>query len=277
MTLITDNVNEKVLYLTILLIITFSSEVVGQLDVHQTSMQISGITSSAIPSGIWYYVAYTDSTIIHKSIFKYSYTCASFAYQITIKSDKPDSVHFIGYHEQAVLPLIKKDEFTYWAGNEIQHWVLNYNVDFSEFTLKEYMNPTYANKPDPRVYLFTRAKNKVIYNISEHFSSFIFKGKYVNDSLEIVLSDSLLNSDGYNDFYEVIGFENYKSYSIAIDFWEMIPQMDLINFYDEKGNVTSYNWTFEELVLRSVQILFEDGDFVGGKATDVVYRFRRMT
>lgn len=274
MAITTDDMKRLIIYTLILTLLSCSNQTDKQIKEKQDLQETN---NSGLTSGEWYYSPYVDSTIFNKSIFKYSYTCASFAYQIIYDTNRPDSILFVGYHEQTVLPLIKKEEKMYWAGDKTQHWVLKFNDDFSKLTFKEYMDPTYANKPDPKEYVFTKADKKIKQNLSRHFILGILKGKYINDSLEVELTDRLIKRDDFTDFYELKGLNNLKTYSIAIDFWEMIPQMDLIYFYDNKGNASYYNWTFEnaDLVLRHVEEIYEDGDFAGGKPTEVAYRLKK--
>jgi len=188
--------------------------------------------NEGLPSGNWFYLPYTDSTIIKKSVFLYSQTCASYAYQISYDRNNPDSIRFIGYNEQATLPLIKKDEITYRAGDTVQHWVLKFNADYTQ--LKEFMDSKYSSKADPNAYKFILAE-KEITSPSRHFVSNILKGTYKSGSMRIELTDNLIEKDPFTDYYEVNGFNGFRTYSIAINFWEMIPQMDLIYFYDKKA------------------------------------------
>lgn len=276
--IITDDMKQIAICILILSLFSCSNQTDKKQNDEQTSKETTEIISSKLPSGSWYYSAYIDSTIFHKSVFKYSYTCASFAYQITFDTNKPDSIHFIGYHEQTILPLIKKDVKTYWAGDEIQHWELKFNDDFSKLTFTEYMDPTYAHKADLKTYYFSLTENKIL-SPSKHFVSNILKGVYKNDTLQIELTANLIKKDDFTDFYELKGVNGFQTYSIAVDFWEMIPQMDLIYFYDKNGDAIYYNWTFDndDLVLRNVEEIYEDGDFAGGKPTDVAFRLKRVT
>lgn len=268
------------IFVTIFSLFSCENQAKKQSNNEQTLAETEEFISSSIPipTGNWFYSAYIDSTIFHKSIFKFSYTCASFAYQISYDTNNPDSIHFIGYHEKIILPLIKKDDKTYWAGDDIQHWVLKFNDNFSKFALKEYIDPTYTKKAEPKTYYFNLTENKIA-SLSKHFVSNILKGVYENDTLQIELTEKLNEKSAFTDFYKLKGIDEFKTYSIAIDFVEMIPQMDLIYFYNKDGNSTSYNWSFDndDLILKHVEIIHEDGDFVGGKPTEVAFRLRKVT
>lgn len=264
--------------LTILTLYSCSNKVEGQHSNEQNNLGTTNKVTYEIPDGRWSYSAYLDSTVIEKSIFKYSDGPASFAYNIVYNSNKPDSILLIGYNENIILPLTQKDIRTYWAGDKIQHWVLTFNDNYSRLFIKEYMDPTYAHKADPEEYLFLKS-DRDIGKLSNYFVSNILKGKYFSDTVELEITNKLVSKDGFTDYYEIKGIEGIKTFSITINFWEMVPQIDMIYFYNPKGNyVRQYNWSFskDELILRDVEEIYEDGDFAGGKPTDTAYKLKRF-
>jgi len=247
-------------------------------DSQNDKKEIAAITDSIIPTANWFYKPYTDSSIIRQSIFKYSYSCASFAYEVSYDKKNPDSILFKGYNENMKLPLIRKSENMFWAGDTIQHWVLTFLDGFSGITLKEYMDKSYANKADPKSYHFDR-EDKDIKSLSKHFIKNILAGKYKSQNHEIILTDELVKSDNFSDYYKIIGIDSVETYEVVINFWEMVPQMDLINLFRKDGSFyKQYNWQFvnNKLILRRVKELYKNGDFSGGVAENVVYELEKI-
>lgn len=239
---------------------------------------VETIIEDEIPSAIWHYSAYLDSIITKKTIFKYSWTCASFAYEIAYDKSNPDSILFTGYNEVFKMPLVKKDFHTYWAGDTIQHWILNFSNDYNSLTIKEYMYPTYAQKADPNAYDFLKIGTKID-TLSKYFIKNILAGNYKTDDKEISLTDYFESSDGFSDYYKIIGIDSAFTYSLVINFWEMVPQMDLINLYREDGTFyKNLNWSFNEdtLILRNVKEKYKDGDFDGGIADTILYKLLKI-
>lgn len=272
--------NRTILIISVTVFVACSKQTDKQESTDHITEEIQERSTGGLPNGNWHYTAYTDSTIYHKSVFRYSWSCASFAYQIIYDRSNSDSIKFIGYNEQVTLPLTKKDENTYWAGDTIQHWILKFSRDYSQLNMLEYIDPSYANKADPKTYNFKLTEKKIT-RLSKHFVSNIFKGSYINDTLRIELTDNLKKSEPFTDYYELNGFGDYQTYSIVINFFEMVPQMDLINFYDKRGAfVKQYHWKFnnEELFLFNVQEIYDEGgDFSGGKPTDVAFILKRRS
>ncbi|PSR52577.1 hypothetical protein AHMF7605_03065 [Adhaeribacter arboris] len=225
--------------------------------------------SNKISTGKWYFLPYTDSTIINKSIFKYSQSCASFAYMISYDSSNPDSIFFKGYHEETMMPLIKRSDTIFWAGDTIQHWEITFNNDFSSLQFQEYMDKSYAHKADPRLFQFAKSV-KEIQNLAIYFNKFILAGAYKNEQSKVRFTDK----------FEVVGIDNAATYELVIDFWEMVPQMDLINLFDKKGELLKQlNWEYdgEILKLRNVrQIYDKDGDLDRGVAEDIIYELKKI-
>jgi len=111
--------------------------------------------------GKWYYTEYTDSTIKHKKIYDYSWSLASYAYEVTIDKERPDSVVFKGYHEGWTEKLKKISNNTYRVGEENWHWILRFEKldNITTLYIKQYINPTYAQKADSREYVLTKKIN----------------------------------------------------------------------------------------------------------------------
>jgi hypothetical protein len=240
--------------------------------------QIDTLIPDDIPTSTWHYSSYVDSTIANKSIYKYSWTCASFAYEIDYDKRNPDSIQFTGYNESFKLSLSKKKEHIYWAGDTIQHWIITFSNDYSSLQIKEYMYPTYAKKADPEIYKFVK-DNKRIGMLSEYFIKNILSGKYRNEEIEISLTDKFESTDGFSDKYKITGIDSASTYEVVINFWEMVPQMDLINLYRQDGSFyKQYNWSFnnDTLILRNVREIYKDGGFDGGIAEDVVFKIEKI-
>jgi len=232
--------------------------------------------------GKWYYTEYTDSTIQHKKIYDYSWTLASFAYEIIIDKENPDSVVFKGYHEGWTEKLEKNSDNTYRVGDENWNWTLRFEKlgNTTKLYVKQYINPTYAQKADPKEYVLTK-KNLHIDNEELYFTKHIISGKYIDSytGSTLILKENL----------ELIGVDFYNKYSILIDFWEMVPQMDIITFYEGNYNkMTHYNWEFkgDSLILSSIISLYDNGetigpdvkngDYAGAEIDKVIYRLKRI-
>ena len=249
----------------------------NSLSSQNNNKEIVTITEISIPTAKWFYRPYTDSSINRQSIFKYSNSCASFAYEVLYDKNNPDSILFKGYNENMKLPLIRISDNIYWAGDTIQHWVLKFLDGFSRMTLKEYMDKSYANKADSKTYLFDR-EDKDIESLSKHFIKNILAGKYKSQNHEIILTDELIKTDEFSDYYKIIGIDSVDTYEAVINFWEMVPQMDLINLFRKDGSFyKQYNWQFEnnKLILRRVKEIYKDGDFSGGVAENVDYELEK--
>ncbi len=240
------------------------------------------------PTGIWHYTAYIDSTIFYKSIFKYAWTFASFAYEVAFDTKQPDSCYFKGYHEDFKLPLKKVSNYVYQAGDTVQYYVLTFENNFSQLKIKEYHNNKYwKQKADPATYIYKRA-DKNIKSLSKYFIDNILKDKYIASGHSVLFSDSLISKDDFSDYYGIYGIDSAATYEVVIDFWEMVPQMDLINLFDKSGHfIKQYNWSFigGKLILRNVHNVYKDGDkvvsnssegdFAGGEADDIAYEFEK--
>ncbi|MBN8567980.1 MAG: hypothetical protein J0M25_14760, partial [Flavobacteriales bacterium] len=219
-------------------------------------------TSFSLQTGVWYYKGYIDTTILTKKIYDYSWTCASFAYEITIDSNNPDSCYFKGYHEESMLPLKRINDKTYHVGdNSRQYWILTLDNN-SEMTMKEYRDKSFSQTADPHSYSFEK-KKETINDLKKYFVKNILSGVYRDSLREITLTDN----------YEIIGLDSLSSFDIELDFWEMVPGMDLIYLKSKNDNVVRYNWTFNnnELTLKNVHDIYKDGDWDGGIADTIVY------
>jgi hypothetical protein len=224
-------------------------------------------TSFIPPTGVWYYKGYIDSTILTKKIFDYSGTCASFAYEITIDRKYPDSCYFKGYHEKWMLPFKRINDNSYHAGGDTtQYWILTFDNN-SAMTLKEYRDKSFRQASDPRSYTFEK-KNERINDLREYFVKNILSGVYRDSLRELTLTDN----------YKIIGLETLSSFDIELDFLDMVPQMDLIYFKNKNDNVVRYNWEFNknELTLKKVHDIYKEGDWEGGVADTIVYKFEKI-
>jgi hypothetical protein len=214
--------------------------------------------------GKWYYTAYIDSTVLNKRIHDYSWTVASLSYEVTFDNTNPDSCYFKGYHEETMMPLKKVGDNQYWAGDSIQHWTMTFENRKGTMIMEmnEYMDKSYSQKADPRTYYFEK-RNEISEDIKTYFSRNIFKGIYKDSIREIEFKDN----------FQVTGIDSATTFDVVLDFWEMVPQMDLIYFVEKDGkNATRYNWTFtdDKLILKTVQDKYNDGDFDGGVADSTV-------
>lgn len=233
--------------------------------------------------GKWYYTEYTDSTIKDKKIYDYSWTLASFAYEVTIDRENPDSVVFKGYHEGWISKFKKVSKNTYQtADDKDQYWTLRFEKigDEPKMFVKEFVNPTFSHKADPKEYELTR-KNLNINNVELYFAKHILAGKYTDSKTNTTLL--------FKENLELLGMDSLNKYSIQIDPWDMVPQMDIISFY--KGNFNDrvdYNWKFisDSLILSNIISLYDDGettgpgvkdgDYAGAKIDTVVYRLKKI-
>jgi len=222
---------------------------------------------STLPTGTWYYQAYIDSTILNKRIYKYSWSCASMAYEITIDSKIPDSCYFKGYHEEWMIKLKKVSDNVYWAGDSLQHWILTFNNDNSTMAMKEYYVKSLEENLDPRTYLFQK-RNEEIKDIKKYFIKNILSGVYKDSIREITLTDN----------NKIRGLDSASTFDIELDFWEMVPQMDLIYFKDNNDKTTRYNWTFidNKLILKAVHDIYKNEDWDGGVADSIVYKLEKI-
>ena len=240
-------------------------------------------SDSIVIAGNWYYTEYTDSTIKYKKIYDYSWTLASLAYEVKIDSENPDSVIFKGYHEGWTSKLKMVSKYTYQTTEDKdQYWTLRFEkkgVDTKLF-IKEYTSPTMAHKADPKEYELSR-KTLSIKNEEFYFAKNILAGKYTDSktNITVVLNENL----------DLIGIDSLNKYSIQIDSWEMVPQMDIITFYGGNFNKhVDYNWKFKDdsLILSSIISLYDngvktgpdvtDGDYAGAKIDKVVYRLKKI-
>lgn len=239
-------------------------------------------SSSINVFGKWYYTEYTDSTIKQKKIFDYSWSLASFAYEVKIDKGNPDSVTFKGYHEGWTSRLRKISNNTYQAGDKDQYWTLRFQKLGSETKLyiKEYINPNFANKADPKVYELTK-KELNMYNEGLYFAKHIIAGEYIDQQT----NKKLILKENFN----LIGVDSLNKYEIQIDPWDMVPQMDIITFYEGDYNRrTDYNWEFKDrlLILSSIISLYDNGeitgpdviggDYAGAKKDKVIYRLKKI-
>jgi len=111
--------------------------------------------------GNWYYTEYTDSTIKEKKIFDYSWSLASFAYEVKIDRKNPNIVAFNGYHESLTSNIKKISKNTYQTTDDKdQYWTLRFvnNGKDTKLYIKEYVNPKFAQKADPKEYVLSRKK-----------------------------------------------------------------------------------------------------------------------
>ena len=139
-------------------------------------------SDSILISGKWYYTEYTDSTIKERKIYDYSWTLASFAYEVKIDSENPDSVVFKGYHEGWTSKLKKVSKYTFQtAEDKDQYWTLRFEKKGEETKLfiKEYTSPTMAQKADPKEYELTR-KTLNINNEELYFAKHICLSPLIN-------------------------------------------------------------------------------------------------
>jgi hypothetical protein len=254
----------------------------------QSSNGKSDISSDSLTLDIygkWYYTTYTDSTIKYKKIYDYSWSIASFAYEITIDKNNPDSVNFRGYHETWRMPLIKISDSVYHAADsDEQYWIIKF-VRYEKgykMQVHEYRDASFKQKADPKVYNLYKLK-VTLDNEEKYFAKNILAGKYYDSisNITLILKDNL----------DLEGLDSLDKYSIQIDPWEMVPQMDIINFYDSnREKYKSYNWKFENdvLILSSIIDLYNDGerigeditaetgDYAGLKIDKIVYRFKKQ-
>lgn len=232
--------------------------------------------------GTWVYTEYTDSTIVHRKIFDYSWTNASFAYLIKLDKTKPDSCIFQGYHEGWTGSFRKVSPDRYMSGDTMQYWLLNFINSGKEIILEvqEYRHKSFKQKADPTIYIYHK-KSVEIKNEEYYFAKHILAGKYGDP---VTTKTIILNTD-----LSLSGMDSADHYSIQIDPWEMVPQMDIITFYSDKNTYRKmYNWKFEEdyLVLSSITEIYDngketgpnikDGDYAGAVINEVVKRLKKI-
>ena len=148
--------------------------------------------------------------------------------------------------------------------------------------VQEYRDASFKQKADPTVYNLYKAQ-VTLDNEELYFAKNIIAGKYFDSisNITIILKSNL----------ELVGIDSLDKYSIQIDPWEMVPQMDIITFYDNnREKYKSYNWRFENdiLILSSIIDLYNDGertgeditaetgDYAGSKTDKIQYRFKRQ-
>ncbi|MHB9140822.1 MAG: hypothetical protein ACYC25_02985 [Paludibacter sp.] len=249
----------------------------------QNKTKTSIISDSIDIFGKWYYTEYTDSTIKYKKIYDYSWSLASFAYEVSIDKENPDSVIFKGYHENWTSNLKKISKNIYQTGDKDQYWTLTFEKsgNATKLHIIEFINPTFAQKADPKEYELSR-KELNINNEELYFAKNIIAGEYTDSKTDktLILKENL----------DLIGIDSLNKYTIQIDPWEMVPQMDIITFYEEGDNNkrTDYNWKFkgDSLILSSIISLYDngkttgpdvkDGDYAGAKINKVIYRLIRI-
>ncbi|MDR0825847.1 MAG: hypothetical protein LBM72_01105 [Mycoplasmataceae bacterium] len=233
-------------------------------------------------AGIWYYSNYIDSTIIYKKIYDYSWSIASFGYKIIINNT--DSLIFHGYHEGAILPIHEISDNKYRVGiNEQQYWILNFtrHNGISKLEVQEHQNALTRQQIDTNIYTFYK-KNIDIDNEELYFAKSIIAGQYYDS----------INNDTihFKDNLDVIGFKDFNHYTIQIDPWDMVPQMDIITLTNTTNkHKISYNWHFEDnaFILSSLITLYydEDGnvveecqycDYAGAKINKIEYRLKKI-
>jgi|GEM_PF-2340733 len=268
-----------------LIILLLSFSIIGCHPKRSTQVnEKSVIESDSIDIfGKWYYTEYTDSTIKDKKIYDFSWTLASFAYEVRIDKENPDSVVFKGYHEGWISKFKKISKNTYQTDDDKdQYWTLRFerNGDEPKLFIKEFVNPTFAHKADPKEYELTR-KTLNINNEELYFAKHILAGKYTDSKTNTTLS--------LKENLELLGIDSLNKYSIQIDPWNMVPQMDIISFYKgDFNNRVDYNWKFigDSLILSNIISLYDDGettgpdvkggDYAGAKIDTVVYRLKKI-
>ena len=164
----------------------------------QSSNEKSNISSDSLNLDIygkWYYTTYTDSTIKYKKIFDYSWSIASFAYEITIDKNNPDSVNLRGYHETWKMPLKKiSDSIYHAADSEEQYWILTFVRNQKDYKLQvqEYRDASFKQKADPTVYDLYKAQ-VTLDNEELYFAKNIIAGKYFDSisNITIILKSNL--------------------------------------------------------------------------------------
>jgi hypothetical protein len=191
-----------------------------------------------------------------KKIFDYSWSLASYAYEVSIDKNNKDSITFRGYHEYWKTSLKKVSENTYHAGEGDQYWVLTF-TDFGinpKLQIHEYRDSSFKQKADPTVYELIR-KNLKIDNEELYFAKNIIAGEYY---------DSISNATiVFENDLDLTGIDSLNKYSIQIDPWDMVPQMDILRLYNRDNNTyQSYNWRFEGnyFILSSIFDLYNDGE-----------------
>jgi len=182
----------------------------------------------------WYSILYMDSTIDQKSIHKYAYSCASYAYKIIVDRSKMDSAEFIGYHESWKDKLEKKDSNIYWMGDETQYWEIKFVDDF--LTMQEFYK-------DNNYVVNYFLKREIEYSsLEDYFSKRIIAGNYL---------DTLTGKQfSFNNDLTITGIDSLIGFSLLIDFWEMVPQMDVIYLNQKNGNYLEYSWVFNDNFLQ---------------------------
>ena len=255
--------------------------------------------------GKWYYTEYTDSTIKYRKIYDYSWSIASFAYEITIDKENPDSATFKGYHEWWTGKLEKISDYVYRYGSDDWHWILRFEKsgNITQLYVKHYVDPKYTQEADPNEYVLTKKDlfvgNKSL-NFSERITFSVFSGLRIIDNEELYFAKHIIAGEYididterkiiFKENLELIEIDSFNRYSIHIDFWEMVPQMDIISFYEgeDYNKINHYNWEFkgDSLILRSIIPLYNDGetigpdvkygDYWGAKIDTVFYRLKKI-
>lgn len=185
----------------------------------------------------WYLIEYMDSTLINKQLYKFSRSCASYAYKVSIDRNKMDSIHFIGYHESWKDKLDKIGKSTYKMGDDSQYWKIKLMDD--RLTVQEFFRDY-----DTTANVFSKRKD--IPSLKEYFSKGILAGRYIRESDNTIIE---INKD-----FTITGMDSISSYELIIDFWDYGNGMDEVYLYSKDGKFEQYHWWFKnnKLNLRKI-------------------------
>ena len=266
----------------LLISIFFILLLIGCTENQSTNSNFGGNDSIPNIYGTWVYTEYMDSSIVYRKIFDYSWTIASYAYLIKLDEAKPESCIFHGYHETWTSSFRKVSPYSYLSGDTMQYWSLNFKNIEKELILEvqEHRHKSFKQKADPIIYIYHK-KNIEVNNEELYFAKHILAGNYYDS---VTTKNIILSTD-----LGLSGIDSADHYSIQIDPWEMVPQMDIITFYSDK---TSYrkilNWKFEEnyLVLSSITDIYDngkekgpkvnDGDYAGSVINEIVKKLKKI-
>lgn len=227
-------------------------------------------TRAKQPTGLqgkWYYTAYTDSTILDRTIYKYAGACASYAYELNFLATQPDSCAFTGYHESTRMPIRATGPGTYRVGTDPdtaifgQYWEIKLTRRNQQecLELKERWNSAADEKKraDPHTYLFFRRKTDFPTSdlaLQRYFAQHLLAGTYRDTATqqEVQLLPNL----------RIRGLGAADTFALRIDFWQMGPQRDMLDLVDtDRDSVQSLHWFFEKnfLILQSVTNEYDEG------------------
>jgi hypothetical protein len=201
--------------------------------------------------GIWLLNNYVDSTLISKSIHKYSGNPASYCYQIMIDSNNPTEIELTGYHEGGPIPILERNNNEMKVGYDENQFFTITLLNSTTLSFKEGKLESAKNiRIDPRTHFFHLSEHPIS-DLNTFFNS-IIQGTYINEQNVQITFDV---SGSLN------GLLNFKSFELTIDFGEHPPgNFDSILLNSSSGDSEYRIWSIvnNKLTLCELEQTIDD-------------------